>query len=110
LNSTSMLLSLRAYRRPTKKVGKKKASSKKSTAARSSTRLAPCARCGAAWYCSDACAAEDWKTHKRECKGTVVGFGCAFEGFGEGRVRGERPGTAASAAFLTTALHHPERV
>jgi hypothetical protein len=25
-------------------------------------------------------------------------------------VRGERPGTAASAAFLTTALHHPERV
>jgi hypothetical protein len=74
------------------------------------TAFAPCARCGAAWYCSDACAAEDWKTHKRECKGTVVGFGCAFEGFGEGRVRGERPGTAASAAFLTTALHHPERV
>ena len=55
------------------------------------TAFAPCARCGAAWYCSDACAAEDWDGHRRVCRGMRRGWG-GGEVIGDalGFVRGER--------------------
>ena len=55
------------------------------------TAFAPCARCGAVWYCSDACAAEDWDGHRRVCRGMRRGWGGGeVVGDALGFVRGER--------------------